>query len=283
MKYRDYNEQKQHGTKDFPIEYYYVDEKHPRYEMPLHWHKEFEIVRILSGGFKLYLNGIEHLLKSGDIITVNCGTLHRGVPQSAVYECIVCDLNMLRRLNGDTAGDLIQPIINGTTAIDCLLEQDNSRLYSLASELFGVMRSADRFYELEVTGLLFGLFNLFYRESLVVSATGRGTPDAHTGMMTDLTEWIEENLHEHISLSQLSGKAGLNEKYFCRVFKEFTGRTPVDYINLLRIERACRLMSHDKLSVTEAAISSGFNDMSYFSKVFKKYKSVSPSDWRKLF
>ena len=44
MLYLDYNEKQMHGTKEFPVAFYHVDSSHPRYEMPFHWHKEFELV-----------------------------------------------------------------------------------------------------------------------------------------------------------------------------------------------------------------------------------------------
>jgi len=56
MKYDEYREQKTHGTSHFPLEYYFVDKEHPQYEMPLHWHSEFEVLRVLSGSLTLYLN-----------------------------------------------------------------------------------------------------------------------------------------------------------------------------------------------------------------------------------
>ena len=69
MHYLDYNEKKQHGTPDFPIEYYHVDEHHPRYNMPFHCHKELEIIRILEG--ILYLKpGISSLLTRGLFMAV---------------------------------------------------------------------------------------------------------------------------------------------------------------------------------------------------------------------
>ena len=70
------------------------------------------------------------------------------------------------------------------------------------------------------------------------------------------------------------------EKYLCRFFKEFTGHTPTDYINRLRVERACYEMKFNHLNVTEAAYECGFNEISYFSKCFKKYKGVSPGKYR---
>ena len=48
MKYLEYNEKKQRGSSDFPIQFYHVTQYHPQYEMQLHWHREFEIIRVLS-------------------------------------------------------------------------------------------------------------------------------------------------------------------------------------------------------------------------------------------
>lgn len=70
----------------------------------------------------------------------------------------------------------------------------------------------------------------------------------------------------------------LCRKYLCRIFKEYTGKTVVDYINELRIDNACHEMTVKGMSVTRAAYDSGFNNLSYFCKVFKHYKGVtSPS------
>ena len=49
MKYSELIEKRRHGTREFPIEHYYIDKTHPRYVMALHWHKEFEIIKVRSG------------------------------------------------------------------------------------------------------------------------------------------------------------------------------------------------------------------------------------------
>lgn len=74
--------------------------------------------------------------------------------------------------------------------------------------------------------------------------------------------------------------AGLNPNYFGSIFKKYTGKTPVEYINSVRVEKAAELLGIG-YSVTKAAASSGFGDPFYFSKVFKKIKGVSPKDYRK--
>ena len=67
MHYLDYSEKIQHGTPDFPLAYYYVDEKHPRYHMPMHWHREVELLRVLRGRLRLYADNA--------VLTVEAGAL----------------------------------------------------------------------------------------------------------------------------------------------------------------------------------------------------------------
>ena len=58
MKFLASHESSTRGTFDFPIELYYVDKMHPRYEMPFHWHMEFELMLVLSGEFSLLIDGL---------------------------------------------------------------------------------------------------------------------------------------------------------------------------------------------------------------------------------
>lgn len=279
MKHGELNELKKRGSDGFPIEYYYLDEAHPRYEMPLHWHREFELVLVKSGQLTLYLNTMEYTLKQGDVAVINCGVLHRGTPENCVYECIVCDLNILRR-SVDAPTDLVLPIISGQMTVNVLLEADNSAEYRSAVSLFGAMRQASAFFELEVMSRLFALFFDLYKAGCI-RPHKVNRQDANITRVSELLDWLEDSIAEPITLTQLSSKAGLNEKYFCRVFKEVTGKTFTDYLSSLRIDHACSLLLHDKASVTEAALHSGFSDISYFSKVFKKYKGCSPRQWVK--
>lgn len=78
----------------------------------------------------------------------------------------------------------------------------------------------------------------------------------------------------------LSGLVHLSEGYFCNVFKETMGMTATEYINGLRVKRAADLLTATDMSVTEAALCSGFSDLNYFSRVFKKQMGVTPNSVR---
>ena len=277
MNYKELNEIKKRGTDGFPVGYYYVDKNYYQYEMPLHWHKEFEIIRILRGSLTLFIDGLEYSLLQGDIITVNCGSLHRAVPEDCVYECVVLDLNML--LCSCDIDRFFRPIINCERSVYVLLNQDSGRLYRTASDIFDAVRSNEAFDKMSVMSALFAFFCELYKENAVTER--RKTPhNNHAKTVSEIINWVEDNIGETFSLDTLSKRAGMNPKYFCRVFKESTGETPINYINRLKTDHACLLISQGA-SVTEAAMQSGFSDMCYFSKVFKKHRGVSPSVWAK--
>lgn len=281
MKYSDYNEGKLHGTNEFPLEYYYVTPDNPQYIMSTHWHKEFEIIKVILGSFNLRLNNIGYTLTAGDIIFVECGTLHGGEPDNCVYECLVFDLNMLKRRQNDAITPLISPLIDGSKGINCVIPEKGSSVYSAASALFAVTSNRDDFYEIETYSLLFRLLSQLYKTESISSVSKNPQTTKKNQTVIKLLDWIDNNFTENITLQKLSEISNLSEKYICRVFKEYTSKTPINYINELRIDAACHEMISDKKSVTEAALACGFNDLSYFSKLFKRYKHISPYKYRR--
>ena len=75
--------------------------------------------------------------------------------------------------------------------------------------------------------------------------------------------------------------AGVSPKYFCSFFKTMTAKTPVEYLNNYRVEKAAAMLLSSDSSVTDIAFSCGFNDLSYFIKVFRDLKGISPKKFRK--
>ena len=95
MRYLASHENTTRGTSDFPLELYYVDMLHPRYEMPFHWHMECELLLVLQGEFTLLTDGQSYTLHPGNSAFLSSGAVHGGIPKDCVYECLVFDLNHL--------------------------------------------------------------------------------------------------------------------------------------------------------------------------------------------
>jgi len=91
---------------------------------------------------------------------------------------------------------------------------------------------------------------------------------------------IRTDCDKQLSLNDLAQEAGLAPRYFCRIFRELTGRTPMDYLNYYRIERASELLCSTDDTIINIAFSCGFHDAAYFSRIFRRYKQMSPREYR---
>ena len=155
MDFHALNEKTQRGYQDFPIQFYAVTETHPRYEMPLHWHKEFELIRVLSGTFHLFLQNTEYVMGEGDVALVSSGALHRGTPDHCTYECIVFDLKMLGRYPGDKVSTKLSAIKNGeVSALGCYSAHSQD-FCKIVHKLFDCLRAEAPYYEFTVYSLLY--------------------------------------------------------------------------------------------------------------------------------
>ena len=276
MNYSELHEYKKRGTFDFPIELYYVDENEPRYQMPLHWHLEYELILVLSGSFTLSLDGQIVELEKGDCAWIGDGVVHGGTPNNCVYECVVFDLGTLLH-DTPLCSKSAAEFLGNENGFSRALRKESAEA-ELADRIFQAMETEQKGYEWITVGLLWQLMGRLLR-------SGSGLP-AHINRnqiirLKNVLTYIRNNYKEPITLDELAAVAGMSSKYFCRAFAGFTGKTPIEYLNYYRIECACEKLNLTNDSITEIAFSCGFNDMSYFSRTSKKYKQLTPSSYRK--
>jgi len=93
--------------------------------------------------------------------------------------------------------------------------------------------------------------------------------------------YIKNNLSKNISLAEAAGIANLNEKYFCHVFKKETQKSFTEFVAELKVEQAKRLLGEKGAKVFEVAHQLGFENETYFTKVFKKFTSLTPSEYKR--
>lgn len=96
----------------------------------------------------------------------------------------------------------------------------------------------------------------------------------------ELIDYINQHLQDHLTLTSLKSHVNLSEKYMCTIFKKETGTSIINYINEKRMEKAAELLSTSDLRLKEIGEQVGIPDSFYFSKMFKKYYDVSPSQFR---
>lgn len=277
MNYSNLYESKKRGTFDFPIELYYVDSLTPRYEMPLHWHLEYELITVLRGSFELSLDGEKTVMYPGDCAFINGGVVHGGIPDGCIYECLVFDLQAFLH-NMPVRSKSLAAFLSDTSGITGVYKSGSVTAQTV-DKIFDSMECERRGYELVTVGLMWQLLGEFASSS-AQNVSGTKSTD-QISRLKNVLSFIHKNIDHHISLDELAETAGMSPKYFCRVFKDLTGKRPIEYLNYYRIESACEMLTLTDESVTEIAMNCGFDDMSYFSKTFARYKGLSPNKFRK--
>ena len=154
-------------------------------------------------------------------------------------------------------------------------------LTGIADEIMDEMRQKGDFYTEAIQGLLSAFVfetaraNKEGKDVAYSSTPGRITPIAHS-----LT-YVNEHFGEEIKVDTLAEECSMSETHFRRVFSEQMNMTPVEYINMVRIQRACEYMKKSDESMNSIAFRCGFITPSTFNRNFKKLIGVSPYQWKR--
>ncbi len=267
------NEEK--GQRDFPLQHYKIDSTHERYQMPFHWHCDCEIIYIKSGKLTLTLNDSVFVLCEGESAFIPSEVMHAGAPENCVYQCVLFSLEKMLSLIPVTQERYIQK--PKQSAYIPFTKINSAKVV----HLFNILNSKNYGYEFTAQGLILQIIGEILAQKDVHDA--RANIIVHTKRMNiikDVLRFIHNNYAKPVTLEMIADIAGLNPQYLCKFFKRITGRTPIDYLNYYRIECAAELLQLSEMNVTEIASICGFNDLSYFIKLFKKAKNMSPREFK---
>lgn len=274
LNFNSYRELASHGSSDFPVAYYFFAKSPNTDYFPYHWHPEWEIIHVISGKLDLIINGITMSFEANSYHILNPFDLHSGSWSDCEYESIVFDLNAM--------SPNIYFSDNFNKLHVCCNIGSNTLCYNICSNLFNTINSQNinKFTFIGNLFLLFGTIedNNYYENSLEDNLRFYKLSES---IMPSLS-FMKEHYKENISLDTLAKISGFNKKYFCKIFKTFTLKTPMEYLNSLRISIAKKMLLQDNsCSITDVAYSCGFNDVSYFIRVFKKECGITPNKYRK--
>ena len=245
----------------------------------LHYHNEIELLAVHSGEFVCVAEGVEYRAKAGEVIFINSR-----VPHSTSCDTPGTRVGLLQILHS--------PFIGG--------EEPRTIRYSvrLMGRAFSSVRvvTDKAFYE-SVIGAIDELTTKrnaceVFAKSHIYKILGTLIRD---GCLADEKEiflnsevqkvlpvlnYLNENYAEGLSLEEASALLNFDKSYFCRIFRRAIGATFTEYLNFVRICKAEKLLSKTDKSVIEISEAVGFSSVSYFNRVFRKYCSSTPREYR---
>lgn len=166
MKHDSYNEQRERGNFSFPVEYHYVTNHHPRYNMPYHWHIQYEIIRVLEGKIVISIDENEYTASAGDIIFITDGCVHGGKAflENTIYECMVFDKKLFETNVGDK--NILQKFFEHHLIINSYFNNEYTDIHRTIWTIFDALKTKSSGYEFIVLGCLFNFFGLVLKHNL---------------------------------------------------------------------------------------------------------------------
>lgn len=241
-----------------------------REEMGTNWHKNIEILYCFQGSGYVRCGSEIYDFAANDIVVVNSDMLHTiGSDTSLEYCCLIVGSSFCTD-NGLNIEDLVfRNVIKDAELIDLMKNLANIHKNYDGSQLCAI---AD--YRYAVLGVLRKLCREYSsRKTMNLS-------DVSTAYIKKAITYIRSNMTQKLSLDGIAAYVGISKYHLSREFKTITGNTIVSFINILRCSEAKRLIEKG-MSVSSAAYSCGFDNLSYFSRTFQKIIGSTPSSFTK--
>ena len=281
--YFELKENKPHGTKDYPFSTYHIQNGGQSFQIPVHWHDELEIIYVKSGFLTVNISGENYIGKPGDAFVVSPGNLHFMGSQTGTvdYFTFLFPLKYIAFRSDDMLDDkLIEPLNSGHLMIS---PEIKDTVKEQCEQLAGVYAAEIDKSESKITSqirkkiILLQFIHELWKKGFIVEndTTGRNTVEK------EMVSYIQQNYMGKILLREFGEQFHLSEKYISRYFKEHFHITLSQYVTYLRLEHAKQMLQETDISVTEVAMQSGYQNISYFIRSFKKTYGVSPLKYRK--
>ena len=118
--------------------------------------------------------------------------------------------------------------------------------------------------------------------SLLESLIQTGSSSFGGGIAERITDYLEQNLEQNVSLDMLAQSMNYSAAYLSRLIKKNTGQSFSELLLYLRLKKSMELLRLTDMRINDIAAKAGYNDVSYFISLFKKYTGVTPKEWRSL-
>lgn len=284
QEFQKYRENKVHTSDSFPYNTYLCSIPLDFTNVPLHWHDEAELIVIKKGSGIVLVDLEKYQVSANDIIVVLPGHLHaiRELPGHAMeYENILFRSELLFSRTEDISDAFLRPLFHGDFTVEHYIHPGLTyyeEFISIVQNMDDLCRERQTGYQLSLKGHLFQLFYL-----LITNRNEKVPTKSELRSLEKLKfiiGYIEQHYAEPITISRMAELCYFSPSHFMKFFKNNMGTTFTQYLNDYRLTVARRLLNSSSLSILEIAEHSGFDNLSYFNRLFKKKYGVTPRQMR---
>ena len=243
------------------------------------FHEEIEIKYFTEGSSTLHIGNESVVTEPGDVVVINPYEFHSTVNYSeekGKYHLLMIGLDFFCADNRNLI-DLRYIFMNERCRIKTLI-RDNVRISSIISLIVREFVEKRENYELVVRGLVLELFALILRDYKDTSPANLPTDKnlRYYEVIYPALKMIRGDCGENYSVDELALACGVSKCHFCRIFKESTSMSVVEYRNEHRLQIARVLIRTTNKSISDISLQCGFDDIAYFSRCYKNKFGYSP-------
>lgn len=279
---------------NFPVTTYFLDLSQMYMgAIRWHWHEELEIIIINNGRANILVDNIQVEMNAGQALFINQGVLHSIRPinneKCTFYSMIFHPSLLFGYGQAYFSSKYLTPIIS-SPSLKCLKLDESvpwqERMIDHVNNAIAANLTRKFGYELVTKAEL----SLFWSDILEHHASGTISEDdtaiensSDSKRVKEAILYVEKHHMEAITLNAIADSIHVSKSECCRCFKRTLHITPIEYVMKYRIFEATRKIKRgdpEAKSISTLAMSVGFNNASYFNKLFKKYVDCTPSEYK---
>jgi AraC-like DNA-binding protein len=258
----------------------------PAFATDFHFHDECQLVYIRSGaGTRIVGDSIEHF-EAGDLTFVGPRVPHVWYSKPKPNDVHNPDVSVALYINPAKIVDHLRFFVD-TQSLKAFFQQSTRGLSIVGSkkeEMASLLQNMIHQKNVSLLASFVQILDLLLDSEELVWLNGASLLSAYSndsqGRVAQLMDFIQQNFRTEITLEKAASVAGLQLHSFCRFFKTLTHRTFSDFINEVRIGFACQLLQQTDLPITQVAFESGYSNISYFNRSFRKIHRITPREFR---
>lgn len=279
-----YHEIKEHGGREFPFNIYPCSIPLDFPAVPVHWHEEMELIVVKKGRGIIIVDRKPYEVRAGELMVVLPGQLHgirRRRQEEMEYENIIFLPKMLMNPGEDLCtAQFLVPLFGEETASPILVAEgtkEQAAFLRCVEELDGLSRERPYGYELAVKGKLYELLYLVLTVRRPIRAE---RPGKSREKIKALLEYVEEHYGERVTVEDGAAVCYYSQSHFMKYFRQYMGMSFVTYLNDYRLTRAAGFLIEGEETVTAVAQRCGFDNLSYFNRLFRRKYGMTPGEYR---
>lgn len=254
---------------EFPVQMFENRIRTPGIYFSPHWHEHLELHYVIKGQGVFYCNQKPLSVKEGSLTIINSNELHEGISHTTDFHALVIIFEM---------GVFSKEIAGYNVIFESLIESD-PMISNLIMSIYEEENEKNPGYKLAMKGKLYELIAYLLRNYVVQSLSDRENISRikNLSRLNTVLQYIQENYTEPISNKELADIIHVSEYRFCHLFKESVGKSPLNYINEIRLKKAYYLLEQKEMTVGQVAYAVGFQDYNNFGRQFRSFYGFAPT------